>query len=656
MPAVVRLNDEDLQGTVTEVLPTVENGVLHFTVALAEPSHAGLRPSLRADVLVVTERKPRALRVKRGPFADNCGAPGVRRPRRSRRPRPDPGRRRGRRRRGTAVRRGRRRRAHHLGHEGLHAPERSAHQVAGNEHEDFRHDSAARNREGVSHRPHRDGRARRREPRCRRRRVHLDHGAVGLRQEHAAQPDRACSTRRRAARCRSTGRRSPPIAIARSRRCATRRSASSSRSFHLVSDLSVLDNVQIPLLYRRMSNAERRKLAEAALDRVGLSARIHHFPSQLSGGQQQRVAIARAIVGRPRILLADEPTGNLDSQMGDEVMAILKDAQPRRQDHDRDGDPRSAEGGSDRAHRPAVRRPPGELSERIAMLKHYLVARREGAAAAQVLHLHQPVRHQLHAAGADRGHGACSITRSGPTPPEPRPGPHAVRRPRGDVRAAQHVVEQRRVQAARHATRATCRASSGCRSTRGERHRRTRIVDGRRSRSALKRTDDEFWRILDFTFLEGGRIGTDGRRGGAVRRGDQRHHPAAVLRRTTGGRADARSRRPALPGRSAWSRTCRSCARCPFADIWVPYTTAKTDAYKREVMGDWNAMALATRQGGDAGDPRRVQLAPAPRRAARSRSTTRRSSRPFETKFEGFARHDADHRPQETRSSQVWQG
>lgn len=71
MPAVLRLNDEDLPGTVTEVLPTVENGVLHFTVTLAEPSHAGLRPSLRGDVLVVTDRKPRALRVKRGPFADN---------------------------------------------------------------------------------------------------------------------------------------------------------------------------------------------------------------------------------------------------------------------------------------------------------------------------------------------------------------------------------------------------------------------------------------------------------------------------------------------------------------------------------------------------------------------------------------------------------
>jgi putative ABC transport system ATP-binding protein len=96
------------------------------------------------------------------------------------------------------------------------------------------------------------------------------------------------------------------------------------QQFHLVSDLSVVDNVEIPLLYRRMSNKERRKAALAALDRVGLSSRIHHFPTQLSGGQQQRVAIARAIVGKPRILLADEPTGNLDSQMGDEIMGLLE--------------------------------------------------------------------------------------------------------------------------------------------------------------------------------------------------------------------------------------------------------------------------------------------------------------------------------------------
>ena len=97
------------------------------------------------------------------------------------------------------------------------------------------------------------------------------------------------------------------------------------QTFHLIPDLSVVDNVEIPLLYRRVPAAERRRRALAALDRVGLASRVHHFPSQLSGGQQQRVAIARAIVGQPRILLADEPTGNLDSQMGDEIMEILKE-------------------------------------------------------------------------------------------------------------------------------------------------------------------------------------------------------------------------------------------------------------------------------------------------------------------------------------------
>ncbi|HVR96340.1 MAG TPA: ABC transporter ATP-binding protein [Thermoanaerobaculia bacterium] len=96
------------------------------------------------------------------------------------------------------------------------------------------------------------------------------------------------------------------------------------QSFHLVSDLKVVDNVEIPLLYRKMSHRERRRMALAALDRVGLSSRTHHFPTQLSGGQQQRVAIARAVVGRPQLLLADEPTGNLDSQMGDEIMSLLE--------------------------------------------------------------------------------------------------------------------------------------------------------------------------------------------------------------------------------------------------------------------------------------------------------------------------------------------
>ena len=96
------------------------------------------------------------------------------------------------------------------------------------------------------------------------------------------------------------------------------------QSFHLIGDLSVADNVEIPLLYRRkLSGAKRRKLVLDALDGVGLSARAHHFPPLLAGGEQQRVAIARAVVGRPQILLADEPTGNLDSRMGDEVMDIL---------------------------------------------------------------------------------------------------------------------------------------------------------------------------------------------------------------------------------------------------------------------------------------------------------------------------------------------
>jgi putative ABC transport system ATP-binding protein len=97
------------------------------------------------------------------------------------------------------------------------------------------------------------------------------------------------------------------------------------QSFHLVPDLKVIDNVEIPLLYRKGGTAARRKLAREALDRVGLSSRVGHFPTQLSGGQQQRVAIARAIVGKPRILLADEPTGNLDSAMGEEIMDILHD-------------------------------------------------------------------------------------------------------------------------------------------------------------------------------------------------------------------------------------------------------------------------------------------------------------------------------------------
>ena len=97
------------------------------------------------------------------------------------------------------------------------------------------------------------------------------------------------------------------------------------QSFNLIGDLTVFENVELPLTYRGMKAAERKQRVEAALERVGMAHRAKHLPSQLSGGQQQRVAVARAVAGEPLILLADEPTGNLDSRSGEAVMDLLRE-------------------------------------------------------------------------------------------------------------------------------------------------------------------------------------------------------------------------------------------------------------------------------------------------------------------------------------------
>ena len=135
------------------------------------------------------------------------------------------------------------------------------------------------------------------------------------------------------------------------------------QSFNLIGDLTVYENVELPLIYRGMKAAGAQGARRcAALERVGMGHRAKHLPSQLSGGQQQRVAVARALVGEPHILLADEPTGNLDSRNGEAVMELLRRPAPRGLD-DLHGDPRPPLLAPRRAHRAPVRRPGGERGE-----------------------------------------------------------------------------------------------------------------------------------------------------------------------------------------------------------------------------------------------------------------------------------------------------
>ena len=128
------------------------------------------------------------------------------------------------------------------------------------------------------------------------------------------------------------------------------------QSFNLIGDLTVFENVELPLTYRGMKPAERRTRVEEALERVGMAHRARHLPSQLSGGQQQRVAVARAVAGQPSILLADEPTGNLDSKNGEAVMSLLQELH-RAGATICDGHARSALCASRGPQHPSVRRP-----------------------------------------------------------------------------------------------------------------------------------------------------------------------------------------------------------------------------------------------------------------------------------------------------------
>jgi putative ABC transport system ATP-binding protein len=124
---------------------------------------------------------------------------------------------------------------------------------------------------------------------------------------------------------RLNGRAVEDLSLAQRTRIRNREIGFIFQAFNLIGDLTVYENVELPLTYRGMAGSERKQRALEALERVGMAHRIKHYPSQLSGGQQQRVAVARALTGRPSLLLADEPTGNLDSKNGEAVMELLRE-------------------------------------------------------------------------------------------------------------------------------------------------------------------------------------------------------------------------------------------------------------------------------------------------------------------------------------------